>query len=194
VAVALGIDPQTITEGIASCAQVPGRVERVQTSDSGEPTVIVDYAHTPDAIDKLLSTLRPLAGNRLITVFGCGGDRDRGKRPLMAEAAARWSDRIVATNDNPRTEDPIRILGDVEQGLAKLRQVDPESLDAAVDAYAMIPDRRQAIEVAIAIAKADDMVVIAGKGHEDYQIIGLDRLPFVDRDEARRALQNWKVR
>jgi len=193
VAVALGIDPQTITEGIASCVQVPGRVERVQTSNSGEPTVIVDYAHTPDAIDKLLSTLRPLAGNRLITVFGCGGDRDRSKRPLMAEAAARWSDRVVATNDNPRTEDPIRILGDVEQGLAKLRQVDPESLDAAVDAYAMIPDRRRAIEVAIAIAKAGDMVVIAGKGHEDYQIIGLDRLPFVDRDEARRALQNWKA-
>jgi UDP-N-acetylmuramoyl-L-alanyl-D-glutamate--2,6-diaminopimelate ligase len=112
----------------------------------------------------------------------------------MAEAAARWSDRIVVTNDNPRTEDPMRILGDVEQGLANLRQIDPESLDAAVDAYAMIPDRRQAIEIAIAIAKADDMVVIAGKGHEDYQIIGLDRLPFVDRDEARRALQNWKVR
>jgi UDP-N-acetylmuramoyl-L-alanyl-D-glutamate--2,6-diaminopimelate ligase len=194
VAVALGVDPQTIVDGIADCAQVPGRVERVQASESGEPTVIVDYAHTPDAIDKLLSTLRPLAKNRLITVFGCGGDRDRSKRPLMAEAVARWSDRIVATSDNPRTEDPMQILNEVECGLAKLQRVDAESLEATEDAYVTIPDRRHAIEVAIGIAKPEDMVVIAGKGHEDYQIIGVDRLPFVDRDEVRRALRNWSAR
>ena len=112
----------------------------------------------------------------------------------MAEAVARWSDRIVATNDNPRTEDAMQILNDVESGLAKLQRVDAESLETAADAYTTIPDRRRAIEVAIGIAKPEDMVVIAGKGHEDYQIIGVDRLPFVDRDEARRALQNWSAR
>ena len=191
IALALKIEAQTIVDGIADCAQVPGRVERVQISESREPTVIVDYAHTPDAIDKLLSTLRPLAGNQLITVFGCGGDRDRSKRPLMAEAVARWSDRVVATSDNPRTEDAMQILDEVELGLGKLQRVDAESLATTAGAYATIPDRRRAIEVAIRIAAPEDMVVIAGKGHEDYQIIGVDRLPFVDRDEARRALQDW---
>ena len=190
VAVALEISPQTIADGIANCPQVPGRVERVKTTHAVEPTVIVDYAHTPDAVDKLLATLRPLARGRLIAVFGCGGDRDRGKRPLMAEAVARWSDRIVATSDNPRTEDPLQILRDVEEGLAKLQRVDDESLDHTNGSYAMIPDRRRAIEVAIAIARSDDMVVIAGKGHEDYQIVGDERLPFLDRDEARAALDD----
>jgi UDP-N-acetylmuramyl-tripeptide synthetase len=194
VAVALKIDPQTILDGIAQCAQVPGRVERVRNSESGEPTVIVDYAHTPDAIDKLLSTLRPLAGNQLITVFGCGGDRDRSKRPLMAEAVARWSDRVVATSDNPRTEDATQILNEVEAGLGKLQRATAESLATNTGAYATIPDRRRAIEVAISIAAPQDMVVIAGKGHEDYQIVGVERLPFDDRDEARRALQNWSPR
>jgi UDP-N-acetylmuramoyl-L-alanyl-D-glutamate--2,6-diaminopimelate ligase len=193
VAVALQIDPQIIVDGIANCAQVPGRVERVQVSGEGEPTVIVDYAHTPDAIDKLLSTLRPLASGQLITVFGCGGDRDRSKRPLMAKAVARWSDRIVATNDNPRTEDAMQILSDVEGGLTQLQRVDAESLGTAAAAYSTIPDRRRAIEVAIEIAKPEDMVVIAGKGHEDYQIIGVERRPFADRDEARRALQHWSA-
>jgi UDP-N-acetylmuramoyl-L-alanyl-D-glutamate--2,6-diaminopimelate ligase len=190
VAVALEISPQAIADGIANCPQVPGRVERVQTTREIEPTVIVDYAHTPDAIDKLLATLRPLARGRLIAVFGCGGDRDRGKRPLMAEAVAHWSDRIVATSDNPRTEDPLQILKDVEEGLSSLRRVDDESLEHTDGSYAMIPDRRRAIEVAIGIARPDDMVVIAGKGHENYQIVGHERLPFLDRDEARAALDN----
>jgi UDP-N-acetylmuramoyl-L-alanyl-D-glutamate--2,6-diaminopimelate ligase len=194
VAIALEIEPQSIIDGIANCAQVPGRVEHVRASESDEPTVIIDYAHTPDAIDKLLSTLRPLAKKRLITVFGCGGDRDRSKRPLMAEAVARWSDRVVATSDNPRTEDPMQILNEVEHGLANLQRVDCEALEKTAGAYVTIPDRRRAIEVAIGIAKPEDMVVIAGKGHEDYQIVGVDRLPFVDRDEARRALQNWSAR
>jgi UDP-N-acetylmuramoyl-L-alanyl-D-glutamate--2,6-diaminopimelate ligase len=194
VAVALAIDPQTIADGIANCPQVPGRVERVQTADTVEPTVIVDYAHTPDAVDKLLATLRPLARGRLIAVFGCGGDRDRGKRPLMAEAVAHWSDRIVATSDNPRTEDPLKILKDVEEGLTELQRVDAESLEQTDGSYAMIPDRRRAIEVAIGIAGPADMVVIAGKGHEDYQVVGHERLPFLDRAEARTALDNRNVR
>ena len=188
VAIALDIDPKAIAEGIENCPQVPGRVERVQTSQRTDPLVVVDYAHTPDAVEKLLATLRPLAKERLVTVFGCGGDRDRSKRPLMAEAVARWSDRVVATSDNPRSEDPLQILKDVEVGLAALRRVEADALDATDASYAMISDRRRAIEVAIGLARPADMVVIAGKGHEDYQIIGPDRLHFDDREEARSAL------
>ena len=134
--------------------------------------MLVDYAHTPDAVDKLLRTLRPLASGRLITVFGCGGDRDRGKRPLMARAVAAWSDRAVATSDNPRTENPETILDDVERGLDKLARVEPEALDAAPHAWARVADRRRAIELALGVARTEDTVVIAGKGHEDYQIVG----------------------
>jgi len=188
IGVALGIAPRTIAEGIERCPQVPGRVERVATGNAAEPLVLVDYAHTPDAVEKLLATLRPLAQQRLVAVFGCGGDRDRSKRPRMAQAVARWSDRVVATSDNPRSEDPLLILKDVEPGLASLQRVDADALDATDASYAMIPDRRRAIEVAIGIAQPGDTVVIAGKGHEDYQIIGPDRLHFDDREEARRAL------
>jgi UDP-N-acetylmuramoyl-L-alanyl-D-glutamate--2,6-diaminopimelate ligase len=151
--------------------------------------VLVDYAHTPDAVEKLLRTLRPLTRGRLIALFGCGGDRDRAKRPLMAEAVARFCDRVIATSDNPRTEDPVAILADVEHGLAKLLRVEPEALDAADHAYSVIVDRRAAIQLAIGIGRAGDTVVLAGKGHEDYQIIGRERFPFSDCDEARRALR-----
>jgi UDP-N-acetylmuramoyl-L-alanyl-D-glutamate--2,6-diaminopimelate ligase len=168
---------------------VPGRVERVDAGRPGEPTVLVDYAHTPDAVDKLLRTVRPMARGRLITVFGCGGDRDRTKRAPMAEAVARWSDRAIATSDNPRSEDPEAILADVVLGLRRLTRVEPEALDASDAAYACMVDRRAAIRHAIATARPDDTVVIAGKGHEDYQIVGRERLPFDDRVEARRALE-----
>jgi UDP-N-acetylmuramoyl-L-alanyl-D-glutamate--2,6-diaminopimelate ligase len=168
---------------------VPGRIERVDSNEPGAPTVLVDYAHTPDAIDKLLRTVRPLTDGRLVTVFGCGGDRDRGKRALMAEAVARWSDRIVLTSDNPRTEDPERILDDVAMGLQGREVVAPGHLDARSGSYARIADRREAIALAISIAQPQDLVVVAGKGHEDYQIIGRERLPFDDRVEARRALR-----
>ncbi len=188
VAVALDVEPSAIASGIEACPQVPGRVERIVAATPDAPTVVVDYAHTPDAVDKLLRTLRPLAEGRLITVFGCGGDRDRAKRPLMAQAVARWSDRIVVTSDNPRTEDPQRILTDVEGGFVKLGRVEPDALDTATGSYAVVADRRRAIRAAIGIARAGDMVVIAGKGHEDYQIIGREQLPFSDPDEARRAL------
>ncbi len=188
VAVALGVAPEAIGAGVAACPQVPGRVERVAAGKDAEPTVLVDYAHTPDAVDKLLRTLRPLTRGRLITVFGCGGDRDRAKRSLMAEAVARWSDLAVATSDNPRSEDPRAILTDVEAGLSKLERVLPEALGAANRAYSIVIDRRAAIGLAIGLARPDDTVVLAGKGHEDYQIVGRERLPFDDRDEARRAL------
>ena len=150
--------------------------------------MLIDYAHTPDAIDKLLRSLRPLTEGRLITVFGCGGDRDRSKRPLMSEAAARWSDHIVATSDNPRGEDPMQILAGMEEGLAGLQRVEPEALGAESGCYAIVEDRRDAIRAAIAMARAGDMVVIAGKGHEDYQIVGREMLPFSDHREATLAL------
>ena len=153
----------------------------------GSPTVFVDYAHTPDAVEKLLLALRPLCRGRLIAVFGCGGDRDAGKRPLMARAVARYADGVIATSDNPRTEDPEKILDQVEAGLG--------AAEAGSRAARREPrlrahrrparrDRRRG-----ARAAADDTVVIAGKGHEDYQIIGRERLPFHDGDEARRALR-----
>ena len=186
IASALDVAPEAIAAGVAACPQVPGRIECVDGTSA--PRVVVDYAHTPDAVDKLLATLRPLCRGRLIAVFGCGGDRDRAKRPLMAEAVARHADRIVATSDNPRTEDPERILDDVCRGLAGLVRVDADALDTA-GSYACLVDRRAAIAAALAIAKPKDTVVIAGKGHEDYQIIGRERLPFSDRDEALRVLR-----
>ena len=189
IAVALDLPPDAIAAGAAACPQVPGRVERIDPQAAEAPTVLVDYAHTPDAVEKVLRTLRPLTSGRLIAVFGCGGDRDRAKRPLMAEAVARWADAVIATSDNPRTEDPVAILADVERGLGKLPRVEPEALDAALPAYSVIVDRRRAIELAIAIGRPGDTVVLAGKGHEDYQIIGRERFPFSDCDEARRALR-----
>jgi UDP-N-acetylmuramoyl-L-alanyl-D-glutamate--2,6-diaminopimelate ligase len=190
IGVALGVAPAQIAAGVASCRQVPGRIERV--GEASGPRVIVDYAHTPDAVEKLLATLRPLCRGRLIAVFGCGGDRDRTKRPLMAEAVARHADRVVLTSDNPRTEDAEKILDDVERGLGGLARVAPESLDSD-ESYARIADRRAAIAAAIAIANPEDTVVLAGKGHEDYQIIGRERLPFSDRAEALRALRARKA-
>ncbi|HKJ24683.1 MAG TPA: UDP-N-acetylmuramoyl-L-alanyl-D-glutamate--2,6-diaminopimelate ligase, partial [Myxococcota bacterium] len=187
IAHALGVAPEAIAAGVADCPQVPGRLERVPGAPD-EPTILVDYAHTPDAVEKVLRTVRPLASHRLITVFGCGGDRDRTKRPLMARAVAQFSDRTVATSDNPRTEDPLAILAEVEAGLDALARVSADDLDASDASYCVEPDRRAAIELAIRIARADDTVVIAGKGHEDYQIVGRERLPFDDRREARRAL------
>lgn len=188
VAEALGTSLEHIAAGVASCPQVPGRVERVEIADKELPVVMVDYAHTPDAVAKLLAALRPLSRGRLITVFGCGGDRDRAKRPLMAQAVAAASDVVIATSDNPRTEDPATILRDVEEGLTDLERVAPDRLGDA-GTYAVIEDRRQAIETAIDLADVADTVVLAGKGHEDYQIVGRVKLPFDDREEARRALQ-----
>ena len=192
IARALGIDGNTIATGAAACPQVPGRMERVRGPGAAEPTVLVDYAHTPDAVDKVLRTVRPLCRGRLVAVFGCGGDRDRSKRPRMAEAVAASADLAIATSDNPRTEDPLAILADVEAGLASLTKVPAAELFAKRGAgracYATIPDRREAIRLAIVGAAPEDTIVLAGKGHEDYQIIGREKFPFDDRIEARRAL------
>jgi UDP-N-acetylmuramoyl-L-alanyl-D-glutamate--2,6-diaminopimelate ligase len=188
VACGLGVARAAIARGVAACPQVPGRMQRVGAELSSVPTVLVDYAHTPDAVEKVLRAVRPLTKGRLIAVFGCGGDRDRTMRPKMAEAVARLADRAVLTSDNPRTEDPARILADVEAGLGAMQRVSSAALASAQRAYVALIDRREAIELAIASAGPEDTVVIAGKGHEDYQIIGREKLPFADREEAQRAL------
>lgn len=177
---ALGFDPDHIARGIAQCSGVAGRFEQVTIESEHQPdfAVIVDYAHTDDALKKVLQTAREVAGDgRVITVFGCGGDRDRTKRAPMGEIAARLSDVSIATSDNPRTEDPQAILDDVEVGLKR-----------AGRPYLMIIDRREAIFRAIEEAREGDIVVIAGKGHETYQILGERTIHFDDREVAGEAL------
>jgi UDP-N-acetylmuramoyl-L-alanyl-D-glutamate--2,6-diaminopimelate ligase len=174
---ALGLDWNAIRTGLESCPPVPGRLERVAES---RPIVLVDYAHTPDALERVLSRVRALARARLIAVFGCGGDRDRSKRAPMARAACAHADLVIATSDNPRTEDPDAILREVAAGLS--------------GAHEVIADRRSAIRRAIELARPDDVIVIAGKGHEDYQIVGRTKHPFDDRVEARAALAAREAR
>ena len=175
-----GLSLETIASSLTSVKNVPGRFERI---DQGQKfTVIVDYAHTDDALLRVLLAAKSLGANHIITVFGCGGDRDRGKRPKMGEVAVRYSDLAILTSDNPRTEDPMTILQDIERGILEV----PQSMRSD---YRMIADRREAIEAAIDAAETKDIVLIAGKGHEDYQIVGTTRLDFDDRQVARQALQ-----
>ena len=176
-ALSLGYDLDVIERAVGRCAGAPGRFERV--AHAGDFAVVVDYAHTDDALSNVLRTARDVAarGARVITVFGCGGDRDRTKRAPMGEAAAGLSDVVVLTSDNPRTEDPEAILRDAEVGLKRVGKP-----------YLKLTDRREAIERAIREARGGDVVVIAGKGHETYQIIGDETLHFDDREVAREAL------
>ncbi len=167
-AIGFGVPLHTIAAGLSSVQLVPGRLQRIR-ADS-DITVLVDYAHTDDALLNVLTALRPLAKGSLIVIFGCGGDRDRTKRPRMARIAAQNADRIIVTSDNPRTEDPQRIFDDIMSGFAA----------GDLPRVRVVPDRRQAIAEAIMTAESGDVVLIAGKGHENYQIIGHDRLPFDD--------------
>jgi UDP-N-acetylmuramoyl-L-alanyl-D-glutamate--2,6-diaminopimelate ligase len=183
---ALGTAPDAIVAGVASATPPPGRVERIAGPGF---TVVVDYAHTPDALERLMGAMRPLTPGALITVFGCGGDRDRGKRPLMGEAAARASDLVVVTSDNPRTEDPQRILADIEPGVRDAGLVPLARATAGARGYVVEPDRPAAIALAVRLARPGDLVVVAGKGHEDYQIIGTEKRHLDDREEVRRALE-----
>ncbi len=180
-AVALDVPLDAIAEGVHALPGVPGRFEIVSTP-ADAVTVVVDYAHTDDALRNLLETARPLARRRLITVFGCGGDRDRTKRPLMGMVAARLSDVVLITSDNPRSEEPERILEEIRRGIPA-----KAAGGRATDVRSIV-DRAEAIDRAVALAEPDDVILIAGKGHEKYQQIGDRVLPFDDGAVARTAL------
>jgi UDP-N-acetylmuramoyl-L-alanyl-D-glutamate--2,6-diaminopimelate ligase len=181
VGVALRQAPDAIARALGAVGAVPGRFEQVR---AGQPfLVVVDYAHTPDALERVLATARKITSGRLAVVFGCGGDRDRGKRPLMGEIAARLADRLWVTSDNPRSENPQTIIDEVVAGVPAA---------TAPVRYATIADRRHAIRDALRWAAPGDTVILAGKGHETYQIIGTDVLPFDDREVARQILaERW---
>jgi UDP-N-acetylmuramoyl-L-alanyl-D-glutamate--2,6-diaminopimelate ligase len=173
-----GVPLPQLLEGLANFRGVPGRMERVVVGDGGgDPAVLVDYAHTPDGLANALAACRPFTAGRLICVFGCGGDRDRSKRPQMGAIAAQLADHLYVTSDNPRTEDAQQILADVTAGI-------PPGASMQVEA-----DRAVAIAAAIAAAAPGDLVLIAGKGHEDYQILGTAKVHFDDREEAEKALR-----
>jgi UDP-N-acetylmuramoyl-L-alanyl-D-glutamate--2,6-diaminopimelate ligase len=185
-AMALDLPFSAIESGIAGLEQVPGRFE-VVSEPADDVRVVVDYAHTDDALKNLLETARPLASGRVVTVFGCGGDRDRTKRPLMGAVAARLSDVVIVTSDNPRSEDPASIIEEIRRGIVvPADRVLPKG-QRATPSFAIV-DRREAIEKAIRDARSGDLVVIAGKGHEKSQVIGDRTLPFDDVDVARAAL------
>lgn len=176
----LGYDPEDFRGALAEIAGIPGRLERV--SGTGNFDVFVDYAHTPDAIENVLKEARKMKPGRILTLFGCGGDRDRGKRPLMAAAACRYSDIVMLTSDNPRSEDPENILRDIKKGIPPVNFAHVHE----------ILGRREAIEKIISMAEPGDAVFILGKGHEDYQIIGDRKLPFDDRLVVQDALKRKK--
>jgi len=221
VGFALGLPKSAISEGIARLESVPGRLEKIQSKLG--ISVLVDYAHTPDALERVIGAMRPLARGQLIVLFGCGGDRDRGKRSLMGEIAGRLSDLVVLTSDNPRTEEPLAILEEIEGGVRKTgikkfqisdfrSQIENRSTAFGSEAqarreahdrspksqiqnlklergYCVEPDRRTAIRLALRLARSGDLVLIAGKGHEDYQILGPKRIHFDDREVAREELE-----
>ncbi len=179
VGVRFGADLEAVAEALAAAEPVPGRFEVVD--GNADVMVVVDYAHKPDALERLLAGARRLHPSRLITVFGCGGDRDRGKRALMGRISARASDLSVVTSDNPRSEDPQAIVDEILEGA---REIDP-----ALERHLVEVDRAKAIRAAVAAAQPGDIVVIAGKGHEPYQLVGDRRLDFDDREHARAALR-----
>lgn len=173
----LGSSPRTTGRALSELRRIPGRLEKIENASGID--VFVDYAHTPDALENVLTCLKSFCANRLITVVGCGGDRDRGKRPLMAAVGRGYSDTLIVTSDNPRTEDPERIIADMTGEM--------ESRDPGV---VVITDREEAIKHAVDKAGCGDTVLIAGKGHEDYQIIGNEKIHFDDREIARKHLEN----
>jgi UDP-N-acetylmuramoyl-L-alanyl-D-glutamate--2,6-diaminopimelate ligase len=190
VSVALGIDGDAVEEGVRRCPGAPGRLEPVP--GRAGVTVLVDYAHKPDALSGVLATLREFGPRRIICVFGCGGDRDRGKRPIMGGVAARLSDIPILTSDNPRSEDPLEIIAEVEVGLraAGLDRIESGDIGAK-PGYVVEPDRRTAIVRAITASRPGDIIIIAGKGHEDYQLVGSRKLHFDDREVAREVIARF---
>ena len=189
--IALGLPPEAIRAGIERHATVPGRLERVENTRG--VTCLVDYAHTGDALENVLTTVRQIAAGRIITVFGCGGDRDNGKRPVMGRIAAHYSDLAIVTSDNPRTEDPMAIITQILAGIEPmgLKQLPTEAVtaDFTGPCFSVCENRREAIRLASRAARPGDIILLAGKGHEDYQILGTVKYHFDDREEAARALQ-----
>jgi UDP-N-acetylmuramoyl-L-alanyl-D-glutamate--2,6-diaminopimelate ligase len=186
-ALGAGLARRDVQEGVERVMGVPGRMERVERDGR---VVLVDYAHTDDALRKALEAARVLTKGRLIAVFGCGGDRDKGKRSLMGQAAAELADLVVVTSDNPRSEDPDDIIAEITPGVEKvgLRRISAGKAKAGERGYFVEANRRGAIELAVALSQPGDLVLFAGKGHEAYQQIGTDKQPFDDREEAQRAL------
>ena len=178
-ALALGLEPAMVAAALEKPQLPPGRLQRVPGAKGY--AVLVDYAHTPDALQRAIAAVREGTPGRVITVFGAGGDRDRGKRPLMARAAVQGSDLVIVTSDNPRTEDPEQILDDVFKGVPRR--------PGSVQNVLRLADRAQAIQRAVKLARQGDTVLIAGKGHEDYQILGTQKVPFSDLREARQAIR-----
>jgi len=186
-ALLLAVPTEAVVEGVAAVGSIPGRLEPIENGRGLH--VYVDYAHTPDGMDRVLTTLRGLAEGRLITVFGCGGNRDRGKRPEMGRVAALRSDVVVLTSDNPRDEEPAAIIGEILPGLISAGFVEAGGPEGWREGYLLrIPDRKAAIAAALSLAEAGDTIAIVGKGHEDVQIIGDRRLPFDDRQAVRDVL------
>ncbi len=200
LALATGISPEAVKKGVAALPCVPGRLEPVKNPRG--LTVLVDYAHTPDALKHAVEACAELARGRLITVFGCGGDRDTGKRPEMGKIAVSGSHLAVVTSDNPRTEEPEAIIAHITAGINELdaSEIKPEELQmnppfavekksGAPGCFTVIPDRSKAIKAAVEFAEPGDIVLIAGKGHEDYQILGTERIRFDDREKAREFME-----
>jgi UDP-N-acetylmuramoyl-L-alanyl-D-glutamate--2,6-diaminopimelate ligase len=191
VAKTLQIPKASIKTGIENLSCVPGRLERIDSSSGF--TVLIDYAHKPDALKQVLQNLEEFKKKRIITVFGCGGNRDTGKRPLMGETATFYSDLTIVTSDNPRLEDPLAIIAEIETGIdrSKIQKIASDNLKVLNDthSYAVISERRKAIETAINVAKQGDIILIAGKGHEDYQILGTNKIPFDDRVVVEQTLK-----
>ena len=175
----LGFTIDDVISRVKNVDYVPGRFELV---DKGQDfRVIVDYAHTDNGLENILETVRKITDNRVITIFGAGGDRDNAKRPKMAKAAAKYSDYLIVTSDNPRTEDPEKIIRDVENGL--------KEINFPKEKYTVIINREEAIKFGVEMSKSKDSLLIAGKGHEDYQILGREKIHFDDREMARKYLK-----
>ena len=191
--IALDLPVEIIEKGIRQAPGVPGRLERIENNKGA--VILVDYAHTGDALDKVLSTVCRLKPRRVLVVFGCGGDRDKSKRPAMAAVAIRHADLAIITTDNPRSEDPATIIDEIEAGCRKAggRSLSRDELGGMDKGYFIEHDRRRAIELAVSLLQPGDLLLVAGKGHEDYQIIGSERLHFDDREQLRRSLAEQEV-
>ena len=187
MALSAGFSRRDVQDGIERVTSVPGRMERVESKGL---VALIDYAHTDDALRKALESARAITKGRVIVVFGCGGNRDAGKRPLMGEAAAEGSDLVVVTSDNPRLEDPDEIIAQITPGLEKVghRRISTGKAKAGEKGYLVEADRAAAIALAASLAKPGDVLLIAGKGHEAYQQVGAEKLPFDDMAQTQKAL------